>query len=200
MATILLFSYFFAPRRILQSLLRALEAEKCKLRSDSKPHRIILIRHGESQGNTDKTVYKEVPDSRLALTEKGRLQAQGVGKAVRGLIGDGSVRFIVSPYSRSMQTLDNIIVGGDWAENSYTVREDARLREQDWGNFQDPEQVKQFMEERRRFGAFYYRFPHGESGADVFDRASSFWATLNREIGRAVQQECRDRSRMPSSA
>eukprot|EP00456_Euglypha_rotunda_P058727 TRINITY_DN48840_c0_g1_i1.p1 TRINITY_DN48840_c0_g1~~TRINITY_DN48840_c0_g1_i1.p1 ORF type:complete len:128 (+),score=7.28 TRINITY_DN48840_c0_g1_i1:106-489(+) len=32
--------------------------------------------------------------------------------------------------------------------------------------------------------------PPGEDGGD----------TVNREIGRAVQQECRDRSRMPSSA
>jgi len=87
-----------------------------------------------------------------------------------------------------------MIMGGNWEEKSYTIREDARLREQDWGNFQDPEQIKKFMEERRRFGAFYYRFPHGESGADVYDRASSFWATLHRDWDRQHQWECEEMS------
>ena len=38
------------------------------------------------------------------------------------------------------------------------------------------------MEERRKFGSFYYRFPNGESGADVYDRVDSFWASLVREF------------------
>lgn len=41
-------------------------------------------------------------------------------------------------------------------------REDPRLREQEWGNFQDPSHMTEIMEERRKTGAFYYRFPTGE--------------------------------------
>ena len=41
-------------------------------------------------------------------------------------------------------------------------REDPRLREQEWGNFQVPSKMADIMKERRRTGAFYYRFPTGE--------------------------------------
>ena len=41
-------------------------------------------------------------------------------------------------------------------------KEDPRLREQEWGNFQDPTQMEAIMDERRKTGAFYYRFPTGE--------------------------------------
>ncbi len=49
----------------------------------------------------------------------------------------------------------------------YSVREDSRLREQDFGNFQDPEDVKEQMQQRKLFGSFYYRFKGGEAGSDV---------------------------------
>lgn len=48
-------------------------------------------------------------------------------------------------------------------------REDPRLREQEWGNFQDPQQMEKIMQQRRETGAFYYRFPTGERLA---------WATI----------------------
>ena len=41
-----------------------------------KPKRIILIRHGESEGNLDKGVYAQKPDYSLLLTELGHRQAQ----------------------------------------------------------------------------------------------------------------------------
>ena len=33
---------------------------------------------------------------------------------------------------------------------------------------------------RRQVGRFYYRRPTGESGADVYDRAATFWDSLLR--------------------
>ena len=35
--------------------------------------------------------------------------------------------------------------------------------------------------ERTRFGRFFYRFPNGESGLDVYNRVSSFIATMFRD-------------------
>ncbi|KAH7293977.1 hypothetical protein KP509_28G050800 [Ceratopteris richardii] len=35
---------------------------------------------------------------------------------------------------------------------------------------------------RNQFGRFFYRFPEGESGADVFDRVTSFLESLWRDI------------------
>eukprot|EP01087_Luapelamoeba_hula_P011563 TRINITY_DN3153_c0_g1_i1.p1 TRINITY_DN3153_c0_g1~~TRINITY_DN3153_c0_g1_i1.p1 ORF type:complete len:161 (+),score=18.31 TRINITY_DN3153_c0_g1_i1:129-611(+) len=92
------------------------------------------------------------------------------------------VRFFVSPYMRSYQTFKYIVEGAEIAPNRYTMREEPRLREQDWGNFQDPAKVKQYMQARRAFGSFFYRFPEGESGADVYDRVTDFWSSLHREF------------------
>lgn len=39
-------------------------------------------------------------------------------------------------------------------------------------NFQDAEGKKREKAERLRFGRFFYRFPNGESGADVYDRCA----------------------------
>ena len=36
-----------------------------------KPQRIILIRHGESEGNINKEIYTQKPDYALYLTNKG---------------------------------------------------------------------------------------------------------------------------------
>ncbi|WP_304330271.1 phosphoglycerate mutase family protein [Phocaeicola plebeius] len=40
-----------------------------------KPHRIILIRHGECHANTDESKFATEPDYTIELTEKGVAQA-----------------------------------------------------------------------------------------------------------------------------
>ena len=35
---------------------------------------------------------------------------------------------------------------------------------------------------RPQFGRFFYRFPDGESGADVYDRVSAFLGTFHRDM------------------
>jgi broad specificity phosphatase PhoE len=40
-----------------------------------KPKRIVLVRHGESEGNVDKEKYFSIPDYKLNLTDQGRQQA-----------------------------------------------------------------------------------------------------------------------------
>ena len=43
------------------------------------------------------------------------------------------------------------------------------------GNVQEGETFSQYRDEQRRVGRFWYRFPTGESGADVLDRVKSWW-------------------------
>ena len=52
-----------------------------------RPRRIVLVRHGESAGNADDTVYEREPDHALALTEKGWQQAEETGKRLREVLG-----------------------------------------------------------------------------------------------------------------
>jgi broad specificity phosphatase PhoE len=98
------------------------------------------------------------------------VQAFEAGKKLKEMIGNDSVRFWVSPYKRTKMTLEEILRSFD---QRVSVREEPRIREQDWGNFQNPELIQQLQKHRKKFGIFYFRFPEGESGADVYDRVSS---------------------------
>eukprot|EP00727_Mastigamoeba_balamuthi_P006694 m51a1_g2645 hypothetical protein (251) ;mRNA; r:607780-608835 len=151
------------------------------------PQRILLVRHGESDANVDRMIYAHTPDNKIGLSPKGVLQAQDVGRKLREIVGDESTVFIVSPYRRTRMTLTEIVKSFD--PSQYSVREDPRVREQEWGNFQEAAKMEQRMKERREVGSFYYRFPEGESGADVYDRVSSFLETLFRQFdcGRIVK-------------
>ncbi|KAK9292976.1 hypothetical protein L1049_020958 [Liquidambar formosana] len=152
------------------------------------PKRIILVRHGESQGNLDGSAYTTTPDNKIPLTQLGKAQAKLAGEKIRRVIsGDDhnnpnwKVCFYVSPYERTRSTLREI--GRSFSKKRVLgVREECRVREQDFGNFQVKERMKAIKETRERFGRFFYRFPEGESAADVYDRVSSFLESLWRDI------------------
>ncbi|OWM62963.1 phosphoglycerate mutase-like protein AT74 [Punica granatum] len=154
-------------------------------KSSVLPKRIILVRHGESQGNCTPTAYTTTPDPKIPLTPHGISQAQQAGARLRALISSGPrdwrVFFYVSPYERTRSTLREI--GRAFSRRRVIgVREECRVREQDFGNFQVEERMKVVKETRERFGRFFYRFPEGESAADVFDRVSSFLESLWRDL------------------
>lgn len=144
----------------------------------SLPKRIILVRHGESQGNLDMAAYSTTPDYRIPLTRLGVEQARAAGRRIRHVVSDGGlaanwkVYFYVSPYERTRLTLREI--GRAFSKKRIIgVREECRVREQDFGNFQVEERMKVIKETRERFGRFFFRFPEGESAADVYDRVAS---------------------------
>ena len=62
------------------------------------------------------------------------------------------------------------------------MREEPRLREQDWGNWQDRDDVRLQKAYRDAYGHFFYRFAQGESGADVYDRVGGFLESLYRSF------------------
>ena len=61
-----------------------------------KPSRIILVRHGESIGNVDRSVYAKIPDYKLPLTEKGKDQATNCGLVLQNLTKKEPCFFYVS--------------------------------------------------------------------------------------------------------
>ncbi|MET1073334.1 MAG: histidine phosphatase family protein [Umezawaea sp.] len=136
--------------------------------------RIILLRHGQSLGNVDESAYCRVPDHSLPLTPLGERQAHAAGPKVKRLIGDGPVAVYVSPYLRTRKTLAGLGLG-DVVDR---VIAEPRLREQDWGNLQDPVQQEVLKHQRHAFGHFFFRLPNGESGADVDDRLAAFLGEL----------------------
>ncbi|XP_062002700.1 phosphoglycerate mutase-like protein AT74 [Rosa rugosa] len=165
------------------------------------PKRIILMRHAESQGNLDMAAYTTTPDNKIPLTEQGLAQAQLAGAQLRRVVSadndsnhpEWRVYFYVSPYERTRSTLSQI--GRSFSRTRVIgVREECRIREQDFGNFQVEERMKAIKQTREKFGRFFYRFPEGESAADVYDRVSSFLESLWRDIdmNRLRHNPCHD--------
>mmetsp|Transcript_15174 Transcript_15174/g.35164 ORF Transcript_15174/g.35164 Transcript_15174/m.35164 type:complete len:412 (+) Transcript_15174:102-1337(+) len=176
------------------------------------PKRIILLRHGESLGNVDDTAYSTIPDWKLPLTRRGERQALRAAKEIADLIDGEALFAYCSPYKRAIGTWDIIEEfleeknKGKILQNNYFekeqpderkiksgvkiigMREEPRVAEQQFGNFQNPHKVRTAKSERRTFGRFFFRFPDGESGLDVYSRCSSFLATLSRDIKHIDQQ------------
>lgn len=145
-----------------------------------KPQRIFLIRHGESEGNVDKTVYTRKPDYALSLTTKGIQQVNDAGKKIRDIIKEEDIFFYISPFWRARETYLGI---HKYLNCSSSVPyEDSRLREQEWGHRNGKSFQGDLEEERDSYGHFYFRFPDGESCADVYDRISDFLNTLFRDF------------------
>ena len=144
-----------------------------------KPKRIIFVRHGQSEGNVDKTVMDHKPDYALELTALGHQQAENRGKELAKLIGRETVQWYISPYFRTRQTFLGLRKA---FKVPYKVYEDPRLREQDWGNWRKGIDYNKVEEARDSFGHFYYRLPHGDSCSDVYDRFGGFLDTLFRDF------------------
>ena len=150
-----------------------------------KPSRIYIVRHGQSEGNVDKSVYSTKPDYAVNLTEKGVGQAIEVGsKIYHDICVDADlsmwppVYFYVSPYYRTRQTF---IQMSSFFPN-HLKREDPRIRESEWvGSLAD--YTDSSGEERDKYSHFYYRFGNGgESGSDVYNRMSSFIDSMFRDF------------------
>lgn len=147
-----------------------------------KPLRITLVRHGESIGNVDRSVYDTTPDWRVPLTETGREQARALGRVLRERI-KSPLGVYTSSYRRAVETTSEIL---SQLPAPRFVREDPRLREQEWsgGPKAEGRTFADVEEERDAYGTFFYRFKHGESGADCYDRCATFLHDLDRDFAR----------------
>ena len=143
-----------------------------------KPKRIILVRHGQSEGNANRNIYQIVPDHKIKLTQKGHHQALAAGAELAELLGTETVRAYVSPFKRTRQTYDGI--SKRLQKNVVEVWEDPRIREMEYGHLDSYDDIEHVMAQRRGYGKFYFRLPDGESPADVYDRMSTFMESLYR--------------------
>ncbi|KAK9480830.1 histidine phosphatase superfamily [Lipomyces japonicus] len=147
-----------------------------------RPRLIILLRHGESESNCDKSVNRTVPNHKVPLTARGHTQAKAAGRQLKEILLPGeNVLIYTSPYRRTRETTQEIV--SQLQDVEYRVYEEPRLREQDFGNFQnDEDEMARIWKERARYGHFFYRIPNGESAADVYDRCAGFNETLFRQF------------------
>ncbi|KAK7525737.1 phosphoglycerate mutase family protein [Phyllosticta citriasiana] len=158
-----------------------------------KPRMIILIRHGQSEGNKNRDIHQFVPDHRVKLTPEGWQQAEDAGRRLRSLLKpEDTVQFFTSPYRRTRETTEGILrtltaddpTPSPFPRSEIKVYEEPRLRECDFGNFQPcSAEMERMWQERADYGHFFYRIPNGESAADAYDRISGFNESLWRQFG-----------------
>ena len=146
---------------------------------------ILLVRHGESEGNNEEVDPQQNGDYCLNLTATGKKQAEDLGKH----IGEDFFRDALiysSPYYRTRQTLDGIIQGaGIKSRDELVIYEDPRLREVEHGFQGTKDDVKrQKVLLREVHGSFYYRYKGGESPADCYDRVTTFLESMRRQMER----------------
>ena len=161
----------------------------------SLPIDLILIRHGQSEGNEakrrsekgDNSAFKALTTGRHSrsyrLSQKGREQAITAGKWLVGeFLKDGITfdRFIVSEYTRAMETASLLdLPDASWYRNFY-------LTERDWGDIEispEDERNDKFKDalEMRLIEPFFWRPPNGESFAELCLRLDRVLQTLHRE-------------------
>ncbi len=138
---------------------------------------LVLVRHGESAGNADDTVYEREPDHALPLTEKGWQQAEETGERLRevfGRVARKRVRVALPPYARDAPRLPP-------RPRAHTGARGTRGCASRMGQLAGPRRRTPPEGLPGRLRAFD-RFAQGESGADVDDRVGGFLESLYRSF------------------
>lgn len=169
----------------------------------SMPINLILIRHGESEGNVaaslskkgDHSLYSDEFRNRHSslwrLSKKGKEQAKSAGEWLKQNTKEiPFFRCYTSEYVRAMETAALLdIKDAVWYSDFY-------LRERNWGDLdrvsmqEREEKFSQSMQERA-IEPFYWTPPNGESLADVGLRVDRLFQTLHRECeGKNVVVVC----------
>jgi broad specificity phosphatase PhoE len=124
--------------------------------------RLILVRHGESEGNRDRTFTQH---DAVALTDKGREQARLAGERIARLFS--AARIVASPYERARHTAEIIGTIVD-----LPVEFEPDLREQSFGVFAGRPYESLLSDAAFHEGPRWsWRPREGESLIDVYERA-----------------------------
>lgn len=161
--------------------------------------RIYLVRHGESEGNLDTTLYLNKADHSMNLSPKGIGQAMTAGlklnKELSSIVNTDKtsikkIRLWASPYTRTRQTAEEMMRYISTVPCDY--RESILLVEQQFGLFDglsDKEMMDKYPNEKLHYdkcssheGRFWARMPLGESRFDVCCRTHQFFGTLHRDL------------------
>jgi NAD+ kinase len=160
---------------------------------DELPYELVLVRHGESEGNLaqsrskqgDMSAYtpefRKKHSSSYRLTDKGIMQAKLAGQWIRQHTYGGRFdRYYTSEYVRAMETASLLdLPDAQW----YT---EIVLRERDKGHLDNvawSEKNERFSHEMalRKRDSFFWAPPGGESIAQICVRVDHTFNTMRRE-------------------
>jgi broad specificity phosphatase PhoE len=159
------------------------------------PIDLVLVRHGESEGNLATALSKRGDDSMFTLdflnrhsatwklTEKGKQQAAIAGQWIKENISKVFYRYYVSDYDRAKQTA--ALMGfsdAEWLKTYYLI-------ERNWGELDVmpfEKRKNDFAENLRKkeIDPFYWSPTNGESMPALFLRLEKILETLHRECER----------------
>ena len=154
---------------------------------------VLLIRHARSIANDDANIYQQLPDHKIPLAHpEDDATALAMGARL-GTLGLDPARVCAwsSTYLRCLQTRE-LVLGACFGAAAQEVarRESFLLREQEFGDWDgmDEREIERFdpvrFEKKRRMadqqGRFYFRYPCGESRADVVQRCALLVGKLHR--------------------
>lgn len=156
------------------------------------PIDLVLVRHGESEGNIatkkskkgDDTDYTEEflnrHSSLWRLTDKGKEQARVTGKWIQSNISMSFDRYLTSEYARAKETAALLgFSNAQWRSEFY-------LREREWGELDVmtyKERLERFAKglEVRKKNRLLWIPPNGESMAQLCIRIDRTLNSLHRE-------------------
>lgn len=169
------------------------------------PNDLLLVRHGESEGNAANRksragddshfteAHKKRSSSKWRLTNPGVMQAEKAGEWIRTWLKEEGVerfdRMYTSEYVRAMETAGHLWLPGDWFV-------DINLRERDYGVLDvmtDAHRREHHASEieRAEIGGRLWAPPGGESIVNVTLRNGVLLNTLHRECdGKRVIVVC----------
>ncbi len=162
------------------------------------PLDVVLVRHGESEGNEAVRRERAGDDSMLIrlrerhssfwrLTDEGIVQAERSGAWLRDAFPDGFDRYYTSEYVRAMETAARLsLPGAEWVLH-------PALRERSWGDLDrltehERQDLYAAQLADKATSPFYWRPPNGESIAEVSARLLGLLDRLRRDCpsGRAL--------------
>jgi broad specificity phosphatase PhoE len=154
---------------------------------------VLLVRHARSIANDDARIYRTMADHTIPLTRPADdVYAVDAGRAVARLnLMPAAVCAWCSTYLRCAQT-ETLVLGSAFGAAAPSVRRRSSflLREQEFGDWDSLTEAEMAAAdpvryERRRllsdaYGRFYFRYPMGESRADVTQRVTLFIGKIHR--------------------
>jgi broad specificity phosphatase PhoE len=154
---------------------------------------ILLVRHARSIANDDATVYRRMADHVIPLVRPDDdPAARAAGQAVGRLgLDPAATCSWCSTYLRCAQTEALVLGSAFGAEAGRVLRRPSYLlREQDFGDWDsltegemaaaDPARYERRRRLTDSLGRFYFRYPNGESRADVTLRIATFIGKVHR--------------------
>jgi 2,3-bisphosphoglycerate-dependent phosphoglycerate mutase len=154
---------------------------------------VLLVRHARSTANADPSVYRTTPDHEIPLVcpaDDADALAAGARLGAMDLAADATCSW-TSTFLRCRQT-ESLVIRHAFGVRADRVvrRESFLLRERDYGDWdglsdtdiraRDPGRFTRHASLRDPSERFYFRYPNGESRADVAQRMALFISKLHR--------------------